>query len=54
MEEKFRVTPKLEYIKSTAFLIKFKNWDDSTKKDFIKNLGGKVNFKQTQEFLNTL
>ena len=52
MEERFKVVPKIEYIKSAQFLIKFRGWDETKQKDFIYNLGGKTNYYKTQDFLN--
>ena len=49
------IDPSLKTIKNTNYLHKnFLNWDQEKRNRFILTLGGRVNFKQTETFINNL
>lgn len=44
----------LNKIKSAAFLNKFQSWDESKQSQFIIELGGPTNFRNTRKYIDNL
>ena len=54
MENRYNIVPSIEFIYSSKFHNQYKSLDQSQKKDFLVNLGGKINLKKTQEFTESI
>lgn len=52
--EKYKITNSLFAIMNPLFLKDFDSWDADRRKDFIFIIGGHVNFKKTESFINSL